>query len=44
MKNSLPELTSSCPFCDELDAGLMCSKADSEKMMEAVVRRMLAEY
>jgi type I restriction enzyme S subunit len=29
-------------LCDELEAGLMRSQADSEKLMEAVVGRMLA--
>ncbi|MDO8727586.1 MAG: hypothetical protein Q7J35_16080 [Candidatus Methanoperedens sp.] len=33
---SSPGLTSSCPFCDELEAGFMRSQADSEKLMEAV--------
>jgi hypothetical protein len=35
-------LTSSCPFADELETGLMRSQADSERLMEAVVGRMLA--
>ena len=30
-------------LCDELEAGLMRSQADSERLMEAVVGRMLAE-
>ncbi|VVB97083.1 Type I restriction modification DNA specificity domain protein [uncultured archaeon] len=30
-------------LCDELEAGLMRSQADGEKLMEAVVGRMLAE-
>jgi type I restriction enzyme S subunit len=30
-------------LCDELEIGLMRSKADSERLMEAVVGRMLAE-
>ncbi len=30
-------------LCDELEAGLMRSQADCEKLMEAVVGRMLAE-
>jgi len=29
-------------LCDELEAGLMRSQADSEKLMEAVVGRMMA--
>jgi hypothetical protein len=29
-------------ICDELEAGLTRSQADSEKLMEAVVGRMLA--
>jgi len=29
-------------LCDELEAGLRRSQADSEKLMEAVVGRMLA--
>jgi len=29
-------------FCDKLEAGLMRSQADSERLMEAVVGRMLA--
>jgi len=29
--------------CDELEAGLMRSQADSETLMEAVVGRMLAD-
>ncbi len=29
-------------LCDKLEAGLMRSQADSEKLMEAVVGRMLA--
>jgi hypothetical protein len=30
-------------LCDELEAGIMRSQADSERLMEAVVGRMLAE-
>jgi hypothetical protein len=30
-------------LCDELEAGLLRSQADSERLMEAVVGRMLAE-
>ena len=30
-------------LCDKLEAGLMRSQADSERLMEAVVGRMLAE-
>ena len=29
-------------LCDELEAGLMRSQADSERLMEAIVGRMLA--
>jgi hypothetical protein len=29
-------------LCDKLEAGLMRSQADSERLMEAVVGRMLA--
>jgi len=29
-------------LCDELEAGLLRSQADSERLMEAVVGRMLA--
>jgi restriction endonuclease S subunit len=29
-------------LCDELEAGLMLSQADNEKLMEAVVGRMQA--
>ena len=29
-------------LCDDLEAGLRCSQADSERLMEAVVGRMLA--
>jgi len=30
-------------LCDKLEAGLLRSQADSEKLMEAVVGRMLAD-
>jgi len=30
-------------LCDELEAGLLRSQADSERLMDAVVGRMLAE-
>ncbi len=30
-------------LCNELEAGLLRSQADGEKLMEAVVGRMLAE-
>ncbi|MBU4077280.1 MAG: hypothetical protein KKI06_11360 [Euryarchaeota archaeon] len=30
-------------LCDELEAGLMRSQEDSERLIEAVVGRMLAE-
>jgi hypothetical protein len=30
-------------LCDKLEAGLMHSQVDSEKLMEAVVGKMLAE-
>jgi len=31
-------------LCDELETSLMRSQADSERLMEAVVGRMLAVY
>ena len=30
-------------LCDQLEAGLMRSQAESEKLMEAVVGKMLAD-
>ncbi|MCZ7385312.1 MAG: hypothetical protein O8C63_11270 [Candidatus Methanoperedens sp.] len=42
MRRIVAMVTSLMSLCNKLEAGLLCSQADSERLIRAVVGRMLA--